>query len=209
FALLSGPRRCRVTPTLNVAETPSETGAERILVTAMVLNPLVSLDRTQLLAAAGRVGIRALLDPQLLARVLAAVGRELVDVARGPSERAPEAADKRWADPAFKESAYYKRLMQAYLAWRAGVHRIVDEVGLDPKSRERGRFALSLVTEALAPTNFFAGNPAALKKVAETRGRSLVAGLGHLVADWRENGGPPSPGHPPPLPLREEPAMTP
>src|SRR5262249_37282986 len=183
--------------------------AERILVTAMVLNPLVSLDRTQLLAAAGRVGIRALLEPQLMGRVLAGMAGELLDVARGQSDRAPEASDKRFADPAFKASPYFKRLMQAYLAWRASVARVVDEVGLDPKSRERGRFALSLVTEALAPTNFVAGNPAALKKTFETRGKSLVAGLGHLVADWRENGGPPSPGHPPPLPLREEPAMTP
>src|SRR5262249_20223832 len=151
-------RRCRVTPTLNVAETPTEAVPERILVTAMVLNPLVSLDRTQLLAAAGRVGIRALLEPQPLGRVVTEMAGELVDVARGKSERAPEAGDKRWADPAFKESGYFKRLMQSYLAWRAGITRIIDEVGLDPKSRERGRFALSLVTEALAPTNFFAGN---------------------------------------------------
>src|SRR5262249_42858816 len=185
---LSG--RGRRPPTLKVADTPSDARAaepqtadavaERVMVTAMALNPLVSLDRTQLLAAAGRVGIRALLEPKVLGRVVADVGRELVEIARGQSTRAPEPADKRWADPAWAQSPVYHRLMQGYLAWRAGVHRIVDGVDLDAKSRERGRFALSLVTEALAPTNSLAGNPAALKRAVETRAGSLVAGMRNL-----------------------------
>lgn len=53
--------------------------------------------------------------------------------------------------------------MQTYLAFRAAVHALIDEVDLDPKSRDRARFAITILTEALAP-NTFLGNPAAIKR---------------------------------------------
>jgi polyhydroxyalkanoate synthase subunit PhaC len=171
---------------------PAEALAEKVLITAMAVNPLISLDRTQLAAAAGRVGVRAVLEPMVFARVVAGVGRELTDIALGRSKRAPEPADKRWADPAFQSNPVYHRVMQGYLAVRAGVQRLVDEVHLDPKSRERGRFALNVVTEALAPTNTLLGNPAAIRRALDTRAKSLVSGVRHLAADLKENGGLPS-----------------
>ena len=171
---------------------PPEPLAERVLVTAMALNPLVWLDRTQLLAAAGRVAVRALLEPRTLGRTMASLAGELADIARRRSTRAPEASDKRWSDPAFRENPIYHGVMQAYLAWRTAVHRLVDEVELDPKSRERGRFALTLLTEAVAPTNTLVGNPAAIKRAFDTAARSLVAGTRHFAADLKENGGLPT-----------------
>jgi polyhydroxyalkanoate synthase len=171
---------------------PAEALAEKVLLTAMAVNPLISLDRTQLAAAAGRVGVRAVLEPMVFARVVAGVGRELTDIALGRSKRAPEPADKRWADPAFQSNPVYHRVMQGYLAVRAGVQRLVDEVHLDPKSRERGRFVLNVVTEALAPTNTLLGNPAAIRRAVDTRAKSLVSGVRHLAADLKENGGLPS-----------------
>jgi len=83
-------------------------------------------------------------------------------------------------------------IMQAYLVDATAVMRLVDEVDLDPKSRERARFALTLLVESLAPTNTLAGNPSALAKAVETRGRSLLTGLRHLAGDIRRNGGVPS-----------------
>src|SRR5262245_40449691 len=177
--------------------------------TAMVMNPLVSLDPSQLLAAAGRVAVRAALEPRALGRVVAGVGRELADIAIGRSTRAPESGDKRWTDPAWTQNPFYRRLMQAYLAWRGGVHRLVDEVGLDPKSRERGRFVATLVTEAMAPTNTLAGNPAALKRAVDTRAKSLLSGARHFAADLRDNGGLPSQVDRRPFRVGENLAMTP
>ena len=63
---------------------------------------------------------------------------------------------------------------------------------LDQKSRERARFAVMLLTEAAAPTNALLGNPSALAKAVETRGRSLFNGVRHLAHDLRHNGGMPS-----------------
>jgi polyhydroxyalkanoate synthase len=83
-------------------------------------------------------------------------------------------------------------VLQAYLVQARAVLGLVDDVELDPKSRERARFALSLFTEAAAPTNTLAGNPYALGKAIETRGRSLLTGARHFAYDARHNRGMPS-----------------
>ena len=113
-------------------------------------------------------------------------------MAIGRSAVAPPQGDKRFTDGAWTKNPLYHRLMQSYLIQREALLALVDDVELDHKSRERARFALSLFTEAAAPTNTLLGNPAALAKAAQTRGRSLVDGLRHLVHDLRHNGGMPA-----------------
>jgi polyhydroxyalkanoate synthase len=165
---------------------------ERTLVTAMAWNPLVALDPAQLLAAAGRVAARAIAHPRVLGSRTAAFVRELGKIATGTSACAPTSSDRRFADPAFREHPLYRRWMQFYLASREALLGLVDEIDLDTKSRLRGQFALSLVTEAMAPTNTLAGNPAALKRAFETGGGSLVHGLRNVAHDMLANGGLPS-----------------
>ena len=48
---------------------------------------------------------------------------------------------------------------------------------------------LDILTDAVAPTNTLIGNPLALKKAYDTRGRSLVKGMRNLYSDWMTNGG--------------------
>ena len=103
----------------------------------------------------------------------------------------PDAKDKRFADPAWPHPLW-RRVSQSYLVTRASVLGSVDVLGLDVKSADRARFALSQITEATAPTNNLLGNPAALKRAAQTRGRSLVDGSRHFLHDVRHNGGMPS-----------------
>ena len=135
--------------------------------------------------------------------------RQLVQVARGRSDLAPDPADKRFVDPAWSSNPFYRRLLQAYLVERDALFRLVDEVGLDAKSRERALFALSLVTEAAAPTNTLLGNPSTLGKAWQTRGQSLVAGLRHFRHDLRHNGGMPSMVDPRPFEVGVNLAVTP
>ena len=172
--------------------TAADDWTEKALITAMAVNPLVAMDPSQIAAAAGRFMARAALDPWTTGRKTFALARELADVTLGRSDRKPEASDRRFADAAFADHFFYRRLMQGYLAWREALQGLVEEVRLDPKSRERARFAVSLLTEAAAPTNTLAGNPAALKRAFETGGASLWRGLRHLATDVVENGGMPS-----------------
>jgi polyhydroxyalkanoate synthase len=166
--------------------------AERTLVTAMTVNPLAAMDRSQLVAAFGRVAARAIVHPRPLARRSAHLAAELGAIAAGTSEREPQASDRRFADAAFREHPVYSRLMKGYLAWRDALQGLVDDLDLDPKSRARGRFAVTLLTEALAPTNTLLGNPAALARAVETRGESVWRGVKHMVSDVAGNGGMPS-----------------
>jgi polyhydroxyalkanoate synthase len=170
----------------------SREAAETTMISAMAVNALVSMDRSQILAAAGRLAGRAALSPGLVARKSLGLAREVVEIAIGRSDRLPEPGDKRFADPAFERHPGYRRVMQGYLAVRAALHGLADEVELDAKSRDRARFALSLITEALAPTNTLIGNPAAIKKAFETGGLSLWSGLRNLVRDFAENDGMPA-----------------
>jgi polyhydroxyalkanoate synthase len=166
--------------------------AERTLVTAMTINPLAALDRSQIFAAVARVAARALVRPAPLARRTARLAAEVAEIALGTATRTPEASDRQFADVTFREHPLYRRLMQLYLAWRESLIALVDELDLDAKSRARGLFALRLLTEAVAPTNTLLGNPAALKRAFDTGGASLWNGVRHLVHDWIENGGMPA-----------------
>ena len=155
-------------------------------------NPLVGLTRTQVAAALARLARHVAVDPALVLATGLRAGADLADVTIGRSSVQPAKGDKRFTHPAWAHNPIYRRLVQAYLVDAAAVMRLVDEVDLDPKSRERSRFALTLLVEALAPTNTLAGNPSALAKAVETRGRSLLTGLRHLAGDIRRNGGMPS-----------------
>jgi len=119
-------------------------------------------------------------------------GQQLLRVAVGRSDVAPAPGDKRFAYPAWTSNPIYRRLLQTYLVEARSVVGLVDDLAMDHKSRERARFAVSLFTEAAAPTNTLLGNPAALAKAVQTRGRSLVAGARHFADDVRHNRGMPS-----------------
>jgi polyhydroxyalkanoate synthase subunit PhaC len=155
-------------------------------------NPFVGLNRRQVAAALGRLLQRVVVEPGVATAGGLDAARQLVEVAIGRSEVAPAHGDKRFTDGAWTTNPLYHRLMQSYLIQRDALLALVDDVELDHKSRERARFALSLFTEAAAPTNTLLGNPAALAKAAQTRGRSLVSGLRHFVHDLRHNGGMPA-----------------
>ena len=60
------------------------------------------------------------------------------------------------------------------------------------KDAERARFVLSLYADTVTPTNTLLGNPAAMKKMYETSGASLVRGLTHILEGLTNNGGLPT-----------------
>jgi polyhydroxyalkanoate synthase len=155
-------------------------------------NPFVGLTRQQVVAAAGRLLQRMAVEPGVVLADGLEVAGELLKVMIGRSHVVPAAGDKRFTHPAWSSNPMYRRLGQAYLVQTRAMLGLIDDVELDPKSRERARFALSLFTEAVAPTNTLPGNPAAIGKAVQTRGRSLVTGARHFLQDARHNNGMPS-----------------
>ena len=116
-------------------------------------------------------------------------------VALGRSEVAPAKSDRRFADPAWSGNPIFSRIERGYLATAQAVSNVVGELGdgaEDRRRAEQARFATTILTSALSPTNFFATNPAAIKRAFDTGGKSLVRGARNFVGDIRNNGGMPS-----------------
>jgi polyhydroxyalkanoate synthase subunit PhaC len=175
-----------------MSQTTDTTNFDRDDPPILGANPFVGLTREQVVAAIARLGQRIAVEPGAAAAAAVDAVGELVRVAIGRSETAAARGDRRFSDPAWQHNPLFHRLMQAYLVESQAVHRIIEEVELDPKSRARAHFAVSLLTEAAAPTNNLFTNPNAMAKAIQTRGQSLVAGARNFAHDLRHNGGMPS-----------------
>lgn len=155
-------------------------------------NPFFGLRMEDVLNSFQTVGREMMHQPQLAMEEQARLMRELMWIMSGQSDLAPEKGDKRFADDSFQQYPFYRSMMQGYLAWGNAVQRLVDHSTLTGDTKERARFAMQILIDALAPTNTLAGNPAALKKTVETHGQNLIAGFQNFIGDLNENGGMPS-----------------
>lgn len=104
-------------------------------------------------------------------------------VVSGESTQAPDPSDRRFSDPAWKESRVFSGVLQGYLELRDALQTYARESGLSENQIERAEFLMTQIADALAPTNFLPTNPAALRKARETRGASLWAGLKMFADD--------------------------
>ena len=154
-------------------------------------NPLLGLDRDELLAAGKRLLRLMTVNPQVLIEENLGFARELVAIAMGSSKILPDGRDRRFAHVVWQKSGYYKRLMQGFVAWRDMLNRVLDRADTTTEDRERARFVLQLFTETFAPTNSLLGNPGALQRITETRGKSLLWGLQNFIDDLTNNFGMP------------------
>ncbi len=182
---------------LRSAETraePSERAPEQPLAgeAAFGLMPLVGFRGTDLFDAGRQVIEQAIKQPPLVLKHYTNFFLEMGRVVAGKSTVEPDTRDKRFTDEMWKTNPFYRGLLQTYLTWQKSLGAFINDADLDKKDAERARFALSLYADAAAPTNTMLGNPAAMKKMYETGGTSIVRGLTHMLEDLANNGGLPS-----------------
>lgn len=93
-------------------------------------------------------------------------------------------ADKRFADPRWRQSPFFAVVHQTYLMLAERLLAMADTIeGPDPEKKEQLRFATRVLVDALSPSNFPLTNPLVLERAVETKGESLVAGMANLLAD--------------------------
>src|SRR6266550_3850782 len=155
----------------------------------LAANPLVGVRAEDIMESARVLFSELMSKPAIATQQYLSFLGTLGQIANGSSELAPDAKDKRFADPAWKESAAYRALAQYYLAWGGALSNFVDEAKMDQQDAERARFIVSLFVDAMAPTNTLGGNPAALKKLIDTGGASLMHGLENFAGDLARNNG--------------------
>ncbi|MDJ0614726.1 MAG: alpha/beta fold hydrolase [Rhizobiaceae bacterium] len=170
------------------AEDIAKNAAENTL----ALNPLVGV-RSQDFAAAGTNVMRAMMaQPALLAQEWMSFASEFSKIVTNSSEIAPSPKDRRFADTAWKNNNISKAMMQSYIAWSDTVMNTVEKLDLPDRDAARARLITSLFVDAMAPSNNFFANPAAMKTLYETGGKSAVNGVKNLVTDMVKNGGLPA-----------------
>lgn len=118
---------------------------------------------------------------------LAAAGRAVGFKTPGPLP--PATKDKRFADRTWEDNAAFFATAQAYRLWARLVDDLLALAELEEPWNGKATFAMRALVDALAPTNFFATNPAALKRAFETGGVSLLRGARNFMTDLTTNGG--------------------
>jgi polyhydroxyalkanoate synthase len=154
-------------------------------------NPFIGFRPQDIAAAFGELAGQAIRRPMTVLEQEAALLRELVAIASGRSQLSA-AGDKRFSDRAWQDNPFYRLCLQTYLAWTKSVTQFAEQSGSDRRTAQRARFAASLLTDAVAPTNTLVGNPAALRKILDSGGASVVAGLKNIFSDIAANGWMPS-----------------
>ena len=174
-----------------VADSNREFGAPEASDTIRGANAVASMSASQLAAAGGRFVAAAARHPTVIASELAAVAAENLRILAGVDTTEIDPKDRRFTDSAW-EHPVWQRVAKLYLSTTSGLDRLAGSVGLDERSLGRARFVTGQISAAIAPTNTLIGNPAAMKRAVNTRGRSLRSGARHLAHDIRHNGGLPS-----------------
>jgi polyhydroxyalkanoate synthase subunit PhaC len=145
--------------------------------------------------AVGTAPLRPIASARALGRhavslmdIAARVGRHAVTGHSEPVVTVP-ASDRRFTHRAWRDNVGYFALEQLYLAHCNLLRELVGDAGLTPHAQFKADFGASLVSDALAPTNFAITNPAVIERAYETGGRSVARGLRFFAEDVLTNDG--------------------
>lgn len=142
------------------------------------------------LLSAGRELVGVILShPLLLARAEARLALELTRIVLGRSDLAPVPGDRRFAESAWQGNPAFRRVLQGYLAWSQVLLELIHGLRIKPEQKRRLLFAAHHLVAAGAPSNLCLTHPGFYQRARATRGRSVVAGLRHLLDDLRDNHG--------------------
>jgi polyhydroxyalkanoate synthase len=124
-----------------------------------------------------------LLAPQRLAELQAEYLARLQSLMTGGFTDEP--ADRRFASAAWR-SGPFGWAANLYLLNSEFMTKLAESVNGDSQLRDRVRFATQQWVDAMSPANFLATNPEAQRRLIESRGESLVQGVGLMLGDLQK-----------------------
>ena len=98
----------------------------------------------------------------------------------------PALADRRFASAAWQGNAMSAFNAASYLLNAQFLTAMADAVETAPHQKQKIRFAVQQIVDAMSPANFLATNPEAQQKLIETKGESLTKGLANMLADMNK-----------------------
>ena len=140
----------------------------------------------------GTIADEAVAQPRSVLKAAASFAGALRDIWIKGVDAPISAGDARFADAAWSDNPIFKRIGQSYQAWAGSLDEWLDASGLEDMHRERARFVLSAAKDVFAPVNTLIGNPEALRRAIDSRGKSVVRGVRNFVDDVQHNHGYPA-----------------
>lgn len=102
------------------------------------------------------------------------------------AETHPSQGDKRFSADVWQTLPSYRALADAYVTTSRVMLSAVDHTNLSEDEKKRTRFFMKQYLDAIAPSNFFATNPEAIKLAIETNGESLRQGVVNFKSDMQK-----------------------
>jgi len=102
------------------------------------------------------------------------------------SGKAPEIKDRRFSSEAWQGNPVSAFNAAAYLLNAKFMVAMAEAVDAAPHQKQKIRFAVQQVVDAMSPANFLATNPEAQQKLIETKGESLTKGLANMLGDMQK-----------------------
>ena len=102
------------------------------------------------------------------------------------SGKAPAISDRRFTSAAWQGNPMSAFNAAAYLLNAKFLNAMVETVEATPQQKQKIRFAVQQIIDAMSPANFLATNPEAQQKLIETKGESLSKGLANMLADMNK-----------------------
>jgi polyhydroxyalkanoate synthase len=127
------------------------------------------------------------IKPEVLAKLQADYTAQLSALwMESLSATPPALSDKRFAAPAWQASPMSAFNASAYLLNAQFLNAMTDALDAPPKAKQKVRFTVQQMIDAMSPANFLATNPEAQQKLVETNGESLTHGLYNMLADMKK-----------------------
>jgi polyhydroxyalkanoate synthase subunit PhaC len=99
---------------------------------------------------------------------------------------APTFADRRFASDDWSRNPMAAFTAQLYLLNARTLLQMTDQIQADTKLKLRLKFAVQQWIDAMAPSNYLAFNPEALRGALDSQGKSLTRGWQHLLKDLQK-----------------------
>ncbi|WP_426176262.1 class I poly(R)-hydroxyalkanoic acid synthase [Massilia sp. TWR1-2-2] len=100
--------------------------------------------------------------------------------------KTPELNDRRFAAPEWQANPLSAYSAASYLLNSRFLLEMAEAVEATPRDKQKIRFAVQQMVDAMSPANFLATNPEAQQHLIESKGESLTKGLTNMLADLQK-----------------------
>jgi len=99
--------------------------------------------------------------------------------------KVPTITDKRFSNPAWQSNPMFAFNVAAYLLNARFLMAMADNVEASARVKQKVKFTVQQMLDAMSPANFLVTNPEAQQKMVESKGESLTNGIANMLADMK------------------------